>query len=382
MGQSNLSKRTRATTVIVGLASIAALCVWTLRREGSDLTSVSISDQPTAATGRTVESTVPVSPEIQTTIQHIRAASDPAVIHDLLQELRSRLRGLPRSGASGTIQNLLDSKADAVTRAPFKIGSGGFLMESPSLRVFLLDHLAQVDPAAAAIYAEKILAATDSADEWAVALRNYAKGKQGAEVRSFLEQKLHAMLTHAPWVREPSHGFLESFDVAVHLGGTSLLAPLTELVKRQDNQAVAHAAFLALDRMVIRQPTEALTVLEQQPAMMQGREQTRANYFARADLGDPTQRGIVERYLLSGSRETPELEVFASVFPNANYMISQNLLTSSVTPDGATLLRRDREALRVIGNWLADPRFVPLRPHLARIQARLSDFVRQAEGSR
>ena len=76
------------------------------------------------------------------------------------------------------------------------------------------------------------------------------------------------------------------------------------------------------------------------------------------------------------------MQSFAGVFPNANYMISHNLLTTNVTPDGATLLRRDREALRVVGEWLTDPRFEELRPHLARIQARLSDFVRQAEESR
>jgi hypothetical protein len=304
------------------------------------------------------------------------------VVRDGLNELRGHLQSFPPAEASRVIREFLDSKVDAPTRLGFKVGPGGALSESPSLRVFLLNCLAQLDPAAGAAYAEKILTTMDSPDEWAIALRNYARGNSTMEGRSFLQQKLQTMLTHEPWIREPSAGFLEAFDVAVYVAGVNLLPPLTALVQMKDNEAVAHAAFLALDRMVISQPAEVLTVLEQQPAMMRGREQTRANYFARADLSDAAQRGVVERYLLNPERASSEVQTFAGVFPNANYMISHNLLTSNVTPDSPSLLRRDREALRVAGEWLADPRFEHLRPHLTRIQQRLGDFARQADSSK
>jgi len=289
---------------------------------------------------------------------------------------------MPKDYASAGIQDFLNSKADATTYLGFKVGQNGFLTASPSLRVFLLDYLAQVDPAAAASYATGILTTMDSPDEWAVALRDYARGNSGVEGRAFLEQKLEAMLTHDAWLREPSVGFLEAFDLAAFVGGRKLVAPLTDLVRRKDNQAVARAAFLALDRMVIREPLEMLTVLEQRPDMMSGREQTRANYFARGDVRDPTQRRIVESYLLDPKRDPSEVQAFAAAFPNANYMISRNLLTVVETPDGNTLLQRDRETLPVIGEWMTDPRFEQLRPHLARTQQRLSNFVRQAETSR
>jgi hypothetical protein len=59
-------------------------------------------------------------------------------------------------------------------------------------------------------------------------------------------------------------------------------------------------------------------------------------------------------------------------------MISHNLLTRDVTPDGAALARRDSDALRVVGEWIADPRFAQLQPQLLKIQQRLQEFKRQA----
>jgi hypothetical protein len=289
---------------------------------------------------------------------------------------------LPPEVASSNIQDFLASKADAATHLPFKIGPDGLLTESPSLRVFLLDYLAQVDPTGAAAYARTILASMDSPDEWAVALRNYAKVNSDAEGLSFLEQKLQAMLTHEPWVREPSVGFLEAFDVAVYLGGTNLIPALAELVRMKDNQAAAHAAYLTLDRLTIVDAATTLSSLQSNPDLMQGRELTRANYFARADVREAAQRELLEAYLLNPALEVAELEKFAGLYPNANFMVSHNLLTRVVTPNGAALAARDAEALRVTQQWLGDARFERLKPQLEAIQRRLRVFVQQANQSR
>jgi len=316
-----------------------------------------------------------------TTIESLQMTNNPAVAHWQLAELRDFLRTLPPKTAATQIQDFLNSKTNVATHLPFRIGADGFLTDAPTLRVFLLDYLAQIDPVAAVEYAKVILASIDSPDEWAIALRNYAKGDATPQGKSFLEEKLRVMLTYEPWLQNPSVGYLETFDVAVHVGGPTLLPPLTEILRLPDQPAAARAAYLALDRMVIQQPTEILTVLNAQPELMAGREQTRANYFARLDLGNAAQRQIAETYLLNSERTESELQAFAGVFPNANYMISHNLLTRTDTPDGNTLLRRDREALEVVNNWLADPHFEKLQSDLLRIKMRLSEFVRQAEAS-
>src|SRR5262249_19305615 len=148
------------------------------------------------------------------------------------------------------IRQFLDSGADAPTRQGFKIGAKGMLTEAPTLRVFLLDYLAQLDPGAAAAYAQTILQTKSSADEWAVALRNYALANPTPEAKRFLQEKARDMMLYEPWQKDPSVGYLEAFDVAVYAGGPDFAPTLADLVRQKENRAVAHAAYLALDRMV------------------------------------------------------------------------------------------------------------------------------------
>jgi hypothetical protein len=253
------------------------------------------------------------------------------------------------------------------------------LDEAPTLRTFLLDELGRLDPAAAADYSKVVLASMDSPDEWAVALRNLASGDASADGRALLEQKTARMLEYAPWQQNPSTGFLEAFDVTVYLGGTDFVPVLSDLVRSQDNPAVAHAAFLALDRLVINNPATVLESLEDEPDLMKGRESTRADYFARANASDPQQRQILESYLLDPAISTAELQTFAGIYPNANFMISPNLLTQATTPGHDALMSLDAQALAVAQEWLADPRFARVAPDLQTITQRLEGFAAQAK---
>jgi hypothetical protein len=211
-------------------------------------------------------------------------------------------------------------------------------------------------------------------------LRSLARGDTSAEGRALLEQKTGELLRYDAWQQNPTSGYLEAFDAAVYLGGTNLMPALSDLLRRQDNPAVAHAAFLALDRLVINDAVTTLDVLESAPDLMQGRELTRANYFARADVRDPQQRQVLEKYLLDPQIGSEELNTFAGVYPNANFIISANLLTPTPTPDRAALTSRDAESLRLMDDWLVDPRFGRVRPELEKAKVRLEQFVRQAAG--
>ena len=179
---------------------------------------------------------------------------------------------------------------------------------------------------------------------------------------AYLTERFQAMVGHEPWLQAPSVGFLEAFDVAVYMGGTELRPTLTDLVRRTNNQAVAHAAYLALNRLTIAEPESTLNHLLSQPDAMKGREITRGNFFARADVSDAPQKTILENHLLSFASTPAELNAFAGLYPSANFMISHNLLTPTPTPDGRQLARHDAAALVVAENWLADPRFDKLRP--------------------
>jgi hypothetical protein len=305
------------------------------------------------------------------------AAGDAKTARQRLMELRETFSTMLVGPAVLFIRQYLDSKSDAPTHLGFKLAADGSLDEAPTLRTFLLDELTRLNPASAADYATVVLAGMDSADEWAVALRSLALGDASITARTLLRQKTAAMLQYTPWQQNPSTGFLEAFDVAVYLGGTNLLPTLSSLLRQQDNPAVAHAAYLALDRLVISDPAPVLNALAAAPDLLQGRELTRANYFARADVRDPQQRQTLEIYLLDPRIGGAEIAAFAGVYPNVNFMISHNLLTQTPTPGRAALASRDAASLTVANQWLSDPRFANLKPELQIITARLQLFVQQ-----
>jgi hypothetical protein len=388
---SGANNRTTRIILLIAVAAGMGLLVWRYRngeRQHSGDGGVGVTNRPVRRTepprvvsgmGESMRAQ-PSTNSSAATVLKMAAGRPTEVGRATLEELRRHIASLPTNAASREIREALDSRTDAPTGMEFKLAANGALAQAPTLRVFLLDQLAQVDPAAAAVYAEKILRSPDSADEWAVSMRSYALVRTDAESHLFLQQKFREMIAQDSWRSAPSVGFLEAFDVAVHAGGKELLPDLTALVRDKDNKAVAHAAYLALDRLTITDPATVLAELQRQPESMEGREATRANFFARADVGDPRQKAVVENYLLDPRLSPAELQTFAGLYPNANYMISQNLLTRTATPDHDRLAARDRQALETVNQWLAEPRFEKLKPQLEKIRQRLEMFVGQAAG--
>jgi hypothetical protein len=383
------SQKNNSNGLLIRVASvlvIAALAAWHWHRNAEKTPPVATASVVTNLTSSPITSAIPIAATIppaatnaalQKAYASFQTAPDAVTARRLLAELRAALSAMPKNEAVAAIKQFLDSKADAATQLGFKVGKNGLLDDAPTLRTFLLDEMARIDPAAAADYSKTILASKDSPDEWAVALRNLADGDTSADGQALLQQKTGELLQYAPWQQNPSTGYLEAFDTAVYLGGTSLMPTLTGLVKEQDNPAVAHASYLALDRLVINNPAATLNALLADPGSMQGREATRANYFARANVADPQQLQVLQNYLLNPQITPAEIDTFAGIFPNADYMISPNLLTQSQLPDRNALVSRDAASLSVVQGWLNDPRFANLAPQLQKIQTRLMGFVQQ-----
>jgi len=86
--------------------------------------------------------------------------------------------------------------------------------------------------------------------------------------------------------------------VAVFMKDTALTADLAQLVRQADKPVLAHAAYIALDRLVDASAADVLGQLQAHREWMSGREATRADYFARADVREPSQRLVLEHYLL------------------------------------------------------------------------------------
>ncbi|MBL49911.1 MAG: hypothetical protein CMP28_13310 [Roseibacillus sp.] len=300
---------------------------------------------------------------------------------DALLSLRKKLAGKPRREAIAAIEEFLGRGSDRATGMELRVGRGGTIEGWPTLRVFLLDLLLEIDPGAAARISRGILAAESSADEWAIALRNVARGEGPGANRDYLRKRTEALIANPEWQARPSIGYLNAFDVLVYAKATETQPLLSGLVRRKDRPDLAHAAFLTLDRLVQREPVEMLTRLKGDRALQKSRPQMTAQQFARADLRDNSQRAIVRSWLLDPSRTSTELENFSAIYPNNNKLISDNLLTSEQQVPGADLQAHDREVLAVIRGWRGDPVFETRARYLEVMERRVSRFVKEAAGS-
>jgi hypothetical protein len=360
----------------LGLGALALVALMLLTRRGVSPSNTPLAGEPPGPSSQAVTPPPVSANPFQQALERIARGKSPRDNQDELARIKSALSQLPPTEQSKLLRDFLASRKDASTGQEFKVGADKFLAEHPTLRLFALDQLMRVDPAAAAAYAETVLASKESSEEWALALRNYALVNTNEAGRSFLQSKLREMLHFEPWQKNPSIGFLESFDVAVYLGGNSFVPDLSELVRQKENKAVAHASYLALDRLTVNNPAAVLDKLQAEPELMSGREVTRANFFARADVTDERQKAILEKYLLDPRRSPEELQTFAGLFPNGNFMISPSLLTQSVTPTREIQLRQDQQSLLTVERWLADPQFEKLKPQLEILRRRLQNFVK------
>jgi hypothetical protein len=292
-----------------------------------------------------------------------------------LLDFRKSLTNMPKDEALALIRGFLASGEDRATGLSFEIAKDGSLSEWPTFRSFLLDALLSIDPAAAAAISREILASPTTADEWALALRNIARGEPLDESAPFLQRKTEELIANPAWQAEPSIGYLNAFDVLVHIEATGSTPLLSELVQRKDRKDLAHAGFLTLDRLVQRQPVDLLGRLAADRALQSSRPEMVAQQFARADVRDPGQREILKTWLLDPARTSAELRSFAGVYPNNNRFVSNNLLTVEATQSGDDLAAHDQAALQTVSAWAADAAFEPVREHIALMLSRLEGFV-------
>lgn len=292
--------------------------------------------------------------------------------------LRRSLFGVPGHVASAAIAAVLaDRELDAQTGMGFKVGDKGRLSQPPSLRVALLDWWGQIDSTAAAEMAEQIFQDFTNPDEYAISLRNYAWAHPRAAHHSYLSERTLGLITNPEWMQKPTAGLLEAFDVFVYARAVEAGDVLIDLAADEGGtgRAAAYAAFLSLDRLFQQQPKELFAVLDQGGRLGGTTGAMVAQIVARSDVRQPEVRRKLERYLLSPERTPTELEAFAQVFPNRNYMLSDNLLTEMEVPDGRELQARDVAAYGWVHERVQDPRFESIRAELETIQSRLDNFL-------
>jgi hypothetical protein len=321
----------------------------------------------------------PAGGKVSAAFASLGAGSGKDETRQSLTDLRKSLVEMPKEEALAAIRGFLASGEDRVTGLSFVIARDGSLTEWPSFRTFLLDVVSTVDPTAAAAIGREILATPTSADEWALALRNVGRGEEIDGSAAFLQSKTEQLIANPAWQAQPSIGYLNAFDVLVHIGATGSTPLLSELIQRKDRKDLAHAGFLTLDRLVQREPVDLLGRLAADRSLQQSRPEMVAQQFARADVRDAGQREILRTWLLDPARTSAELRSFAGVYPNNNRFVSNNLLTVESAQSGGDLAAHDRAALETVRAWAADAAFEPVREHLVVMLSRLREFVGDPE---
>lgn len=279
--------------------------------------------------------------------------------------------------AANSLRSALESGVDQRFDSQLQVGLGGELVTAPTLRVYLLDLLAQVDSLQAAHYARQVLQQSTSSDEWAVALRNYSWGTNNAALDPFLRGKVRELVTNESWIEAPTAGFLEAFDFVPYTNDPELVASLARLTHRAHNDSVRRAAFLALSRFVTQDTTTGLQAVTTAEAT-QRFSAIRADAMARADLTRTADVEAVGRYLQSSIVDPQEFALFAENFPHAGQFAGPGLATTFSPISMAQLAKRDAHALAVIDAWMRDPAFEQRRSELSHIYQRLQRLQESA----
>ena len=269
----------------------------------------------------------------------------------LLRELRDGIRSAPEEEAAAAVVAFLKSGGDdAPTGLPFVVGPDGMMETVPSVRLALLDLLPSLDPVAALDLARQIMDERKSSDEYALALRNLAWNDLDGDLKTELSARFMDLLK-TPWLNQPSGGFLEAFDIAVEVGGSPMFEKMVALAGEataRTNPAVSGAAFMSLDRMVVRDHALLTGAFSKDAGWMDFAPQQRASLMSRLDITEPGQREVFSRYL-STPHAAGELEYFAKVFPNGNFLYGHRLVTADdATPTIDEIKAADAQVLSVL----------------------------------
>jgi hypothetical protein len=195
-----------------------------------------------------------------------------------------------------------------------------------------------------------------------------------------LNVRLKQMIETDAWASDPSAGFLEALDAGVTISDGVAFGAMLDLGAKAhngQNENLARAAMVALDRMVLRDPGLLLNSFAVDPKLSGIAPDQRASLMSRLDLTDPSQRDLFSRYVTGGNHGEGELEYFAELFPNGNYLHGNWLITSL---DSTLSLQERRETDRKVLAELDQMIVAEKQPNqtIVRIRERLQQMTPKA----
>ncbi len=316
-----------------------------------------------------------VREELLRLLAGLRAGASPQQVREALREAKTTVHAAPLDASAEAIIALLETREDAPTGLDFVVGPEGVMDESPTWRTALLDLLGQTDPFQFVHYMRTLLASATSPDEYALALRNLGWANPGGKLDGEIRGYFSAMLSRPAWRESPSTGYLEAFDLAVATGAVGEAVAALDPAQGKTESSVSRAAFVALDRIMLRNPDGVVSEFEKNPDFLSRSPYHRASILSRLDVRQPGQSALLARYFLRSDHAPGELEYFSELFPNGNRFASHRLVTS---PEGKGSIGDmnvlDRATVEVLRGWLGAPEFNGRRGELEKVITRLEGF--------
>jgi hypothetical protein len=312
----------------------------------------------------------PDSPELPPIQKACRGLQSSKSKTDVLAILELKLLAHPPTTSIQQILAFLKTGEDCPTGSRLVPGEER-LDSAPSIRVALLDLLGRLcrktNTREAADVGRELLQTLDSADEFAVSLRNVAWIEPDAT--GYLGERLDALLAYAPWKENPTGGFVAALDAAAFLGESKRLIPLEELAKSEP-AALQHSAQAAMERLCEFSPLDALRLLNRKTHLLAGLPKIRATLFTKADFSHPDQRKLVETYLDRPDVDPSEKVTFVEELWRLPANTAPTLFTRRTEPLNEDV--RNKRTLTLVSEWLASNQFKPLHPNLEALQRRLT----------
>ncbi len=275
---------------------------------------------------------------------------------------------------------LLRSAEDRETGLPFETGHGGGLRSWPSLRVFLLDVLMSTDPDVAVEVAREVLAGTDSAEEYAVAMRALVMEQPWRAGDDELHAHLANLLAKNDWQEERSEGFAEAMDLVREIGTAQAFQSLAEWV--DGSPPFKEVGAMSLHEFAAEYPDKMSARIEADPSLLASDPGLRAGLMARIDPVDSKQLGVLESYLSRGQVSLAEKRDFLRLFPLRSATTGFRLYAGTPAPyDLDQVKASDLAAASAVEAWLARADLHPLNPELLALQKRLDRWRKQAEAA-
>lgn len=316
---------------------------------------------------------VPMQPDedglFATLINKLSASDAPRERQALLEQAAAWLKSLPPDEAAAILLRFLESGKDFEVGMPFRVGVGGNLRSHPALRIAALDWLGQLAPEAAKEYSRKIFEQSDSADEWALALRNFGRLIQPGSDEYFSDA-IRKLVTNERWLSAPSGGFAEAFDAIVYNREYSLLEDLVRI--QSSHQGLSPLITTVIDSLTTSDLQTAIPYLGENFYLFDDAPLLRAQLMARADVRDDVQRLTVVAYLTSPRISKDEAASFLRIFPHQSRFLGHRLLSDVQVMPLCDEAKLDAQALALLQRWQSDTSLTMMRTDLDRACARVA----------